>query len=247
MARLTWALAVAAAAFPLRLAAQAAPLETDRPDFTESSSTVPCGRLQLEAGYTVRGGTRTESEHSLPEMLLRIGVGPRLELRVAQNAIAAGGSSAWDDLGLGMKLGLTAQQGGRPQLALILQTTVPTGGDRVTARTWQPSAVLLAGWALGERWSAGASAIAGRERDEHLELAGSAVVGYAIAPAWRAFAEVFTIQPVDGHAGERGESYLNGGLTRLLSPTVQLDARLGVGIGGGSVPFLAGVGLAVAW
>ena len=37
------------------LGAQArAPIETDRPDFTESSATIPKGRWQLETGYTIQ-------------------------------------------------------------------------------------------------------------------------------------------------------------------------------------------------
>jgi hypothetical protein len=224
-----------------------APIETDRPDFTESSATVPRGRYQLEAGYTVQRAAQRGSSHSLPETLLRIGVSSGVELRLAQNAMVADGASAFDDIAIGTKLALGGQRGARPELALLLQTTLPTGGTRVSAAVMQPSAALLAGWELGGAWSAGGSLIAGRERDDHLELAASTVVGYELSPTWRSYAEWFTIQPVHGNAGERGESYLNGGLTRLLSPTLQLDARVGLGVGGGADRFFMGVGLSVGW
>lgn len=230
------------------VAAQARdPIETDRPDFTESSATVPKGRYQLEAGYTVQRAARRGSSHSLPETLLRIGVGARVELRLAQNAMVSDGASTFDDVVVGAKVALGGQQGGRPELALLLQTTLPTGGARISAAVVQPSAALLAGWELGGRWSAGGSLIAGRERDDHLELAGSLVVGRELSASWKGYAEWFTIQPVDGSAGERGESYLNGGLTRLLAPTLQLDARVGLGVGGGADRFFLGVGLSVGW
>src|SRR4029079_12127360 len=52
------------------------PLETDRPDFTESATTVGKGVCQLETGYTFTsdnsGGVRT-ANHSFPEALLRVG------------------------------------------------------------------------------------------------------------------------------------------------------------------------------
>lgn len=65
------------------------PLVTDRPDFTEASSTVGKGRIQLEAGYTYvrdRSGGATTNGHSYPEALLRVGVlADWLEFRVGQN------------------------------------------------------------------------------------------------------------------------------------------------------------------
>jgi hypothetical protein len=93
----------------------------------------------------------------------------------------------------------------------------------------------------------GGSAIAGREVDNHLELAGSAVVGYTLTDRWRSYAEVFTIQPVSGNGGERGESYLNGGLAHLVTPMVQVDVRFGAGIGGGAARYFGGVGLSLGW
>src|SRR5436309_1072390 len=53
------------------------PLETDRPDFTETPTTVGQGVLQLEGGYTFtyddEDNVRT-ANHSFPETLLRIGM-----------------------------------------------------------------------------------------------------------------------------------------------------------------------------
>lgn len=153
-------------------------------------------------------------------------------MRFAQNLSAADGALSFEDVTLGAKFSLGGQQGARPELALIVLSTLPTGGTRVTAATMLPSAVLLAGWELGGRWSLGGSAIAGREVDDHLELAGSAVVGYTLSDRWRSYVETFTIQPVSGNGGERGESYLNGGFAHLITPMVQVDVRAGVGIGG---------------
>ncbi len=62
---------------------------TDRPDFTEASSTVGKGRIQLEAGYTFirdRSGGVTTTSHSYPEALFRIGaLADWLEFRLGQN------------------------------------------------------------------------------------------------------------------------------------------------------------------
>ena len=62
------------------------PLESDRPDFTDSSTTVGYQRLQIESGYTFTraiAGNPTHDAHDLPELLVRYGVAERLELRLA--------------------------------------------------------------------------------------------------------------------------------------------------------------------
>ena len=61
---------------------------TDRPDFTEASSTVGKGRIQLEAGYTYSRNREAgiQASHSYPEALLRVGMfADWFELRLGQN------------------------------------------------------------------------------------------------------------------------------------------------------------------
>ena len=95
------------------------PITTDRPDFTEASSTVGANVAQVEMGYTFthdndeRIATGT---HSTPETLFRIGTPINwLELRLAANLlqedIGSVSNSGAEDLYLGTKPGLTAQDG----------------------------------------------------------------------------------------------------------------------------------------
>jgi hypothetical protein len=59
-------------------------IETDRPDFTESSKVVGKGRVQLETGYTMTYDKSLLSrlrEQTFPEALLRIGVTECFEFR----------------------------------------------------------------------------------------------------------------------------------------------------------------------
>ena len=108
-----------------------APLVTDRPDFTEASSTVGRGVAQLEFGYTFThnaDGASSTTSHSIGEPLLRYGVlADWLELRIGwnyanQTTIAGGvGTSVRgaEDLYLGYKIGLTPQEEMLPEMALI--------------------------------------------------------------------------------------------------------------------------------
>lgn len=116
------------------------PIETDRPDFTEASSLVPAGRIQLESGYTFfldnNNGLRSIA-HSFPEWLLRVGLSEYFELRLGwyylvQNNFdrptgiretIEGGT----DMYVGTKVKLTEQHGWWPEWACNIQGTVPTG------------------------------------------------------------------------------------------------------------------------
>src|SRR5215211_3178999 len=144
------------------------PLVTDRPDFTEASTTVGQGVVQLETGYTfttdAEDGVRT-SNHSFPETLLRVGVlADWLEFRVDWNyeiertrtAGVAETRSGADDLTLGFKIALTEQQCNLPETAVILQLSVPTGGDAFTADEVLPGVNYLYSWELDDDWSLGA-------------------------------------------------------------------------------------------
>src|SRR6476646_2336561 len=121
------------------------PLETDRPDFTESPTTVGQGVFQVEGGYTFtydrEGGTRT-TDHSFPETLFRLGTfADRFEFRLDWNydvqRTATGGAvenaSGANDLNIGCKIALTPQDEMLPETGVILEMTVPSGGDDFTA------------------------------------------------------------------------------------------------------------------
>ena len=119
------------------------PLASDRPDFTEASSTVGKGRIQLEAGYTFvrdRPGGVTTTNHSYPEALLRIGAFAEwLEFRIGQNfgqtEMAGLGApfnaSGAEDLYLGVKLGLTEQHRILPEISTHPPDDCPDGPSGV--------------------------------------------------------------------------------------------------------------------
>ena len=119
------------------------PLASDRPDFTEASTTVGRGVVQLEMGYTYfsddDGPNHTHS-HSYPELLARIGIlAEWLEFRIAYNNASAVVQpaplpseipSGSEDLYLGFKIGLTPQAGILPEMSLM-----PHGPYPPAART----------------------------------------------------------------------------------------------------------------
>src|SRR6476469_4064761 len=154
------------------------PLEADRPDFTESPKTVGKGVVQLEMGYTFTsdsgGGVHT-ADHSFPETLLRVGVlADWLEFRAEWNyeieRTRQGGvsqtESGADDLIVGFKIALTQQQGCLPETGIILDLSLPTGGDAFTTGAVQPGVDYCFSWELCKDWSlSGSTAVGGASDD----------------------------------------------------------------------------------
>jgi hypothetical protein len=246
--------------------AEEEPLASDRPDFTEASSTVGKGRIQLEAGYTFvrdRSFGVTTTSHSYPEALFRIGaIADWLEFRIGQNfghsstgaplggTFSTGGA---EDLYLGVKLFMTEQKRLLPEVALVLQTTVPTGHDEFTAGNIQPGFNLLYGWdVVPDLFTFAGSTQANRVFDEmghgYVELAQSLTVGYTLTDRLGAYTEWFAFFPTGAVApGVTAQHYANGGFTFRVTPNFQLDMRAGIGLSKSADDFFAGTGFAVRY
>jgi hypothetical protein len=234
------------------------PLASDRPDFTEASSTVGDGVSQLEMGYTYfldgSAGNRTEA-HSYPELLLRQGLlADWLELRVGWSfnsetqvlSGTAGTVHGADDLYLGVKLGLTPQQDWLPEMALTPQALVPLGGPFSAGRVL-PGINWLYGWDVSERVSTGGSTQYNLSVDEltarlHGEFAQSWTIGISLAERLSSYTEWFVLVP-SGADTEHTEHYFDGGLTYRWTNNLQSDMRIGKGVSRESTDFFAGVGM----
>jgi hypothetical protein len=152
------------------------PLASDRPDFVEASVTVGRGVRQLEMGYTYFSDDSTRfTAHSYPELLFRAGVlADWLELRVGWNfgSMADGfdpvsrTSAGAEDLYLGIKVGLTPQDGILPEMALVPQMTLPTGHPEFTGHQVNPGINWLYGWDINDFLSLGASTQANMAFDD---------------------------------------------------------------------------------
>ncbi|HEV2851816.1 MAG TPA: transporter [Thermoanaerobaculia bacterium] len=234
------------------------PLEPDRPDFTEGTSTIPTGHYQLEGGYTfTRQGE--EDSWSLGELLLRIGVSDRVEARLDAGSYSSvdpgvpGASklSGYEDPSIGVKIRLNTDDPnllppGWPHLALLLATSVPVGSDDLTSDEWQPEAKLALGWDFTDRFSLGSTLIFAypsdpADSDERFsQLAASLSAGFSLTDRWGAYFEGygFNKESRDGSS----TTYLDTGFSYLLSNDAQLDVRVGAGLDDPSPSWYAGFG-----
>lgn len=243
-------LAVVACAHRRAGAVAPGPIVTDRPDFTEATAVVAAGHVQAEGGYTLSGEGRLH-EHSFGELLLRVGLAPRAELRLTSNYVVARAgtlqSSGMEDASVGAKLGfLDAAHGIVPATSIIVATSVPTGASAVSDGRATPEAKLVLGWDLPFGTSLGVNANWSRPVDERGRLdahAWSASFGHGITERVGAYAEAFSLSEVRGGPAAR---FANGGLSFAASDALQFDVRAGAQLGG-SHAFFTGVGISRRW
>ncbi len=236
------------------------PLITDRPDFTESTDTVPRGHFQLEGGFTA---TRVDDEdgRSLGELLLRIGLSDRLEARIGAGSHSwvdgpGGEVSGFEDPALGVKIRLSPETEMlpplRPSMALLLGVSIPAGDDELTSDEWIPEAKLALAWTLTERFGLATNLNAayppgagGDGDDRFLQLFGSLSGAYSFTDRIGGYLEYYGY--VEEEENGPGTHYLNTGITYLISNDLQIDLRYGRGLNDPDPDDFVGIGAAVRW
>lgn len=237
-------------------------LVTDRPDFTEASSTVGRGVLQMESGYTFardRSADVRARGHSAPELLLRYGITEQIELRFVWNYLwerATDGTNAESlagatDLVLGTKIALTTEQGWRPESALIVAASLPTGGVSLTNDQAKLQLNYLYAWDLPHDFSLSASTgyfglgeledRATGQFDHFNQFHQSCSLGIPVSDSIGAYVEYFGLY-FTRRASNVPENYMDGGFTYRPNDDTQFDIRAGIGLNEAATDFFTGVG-----
>lgn len=237
------------------------PLQTDRPDFVEASTTVGKGVLQIESGYTyIRNDDADDNSitHSAGEFLFRYGVYQDwLELRLGVfpfsqsigGPVPSATHSGCDDLYLGAKIAVTPQEGFWPEMALVPQMTVPTGHHAVTANKVLPGINWLYGWDVTDFIAIGAStqfnsAVDDESDRKYTEWAQAITINYNLAENVGAYTEWFAFFPT-GAESAQVEHYIDGGITYRPNPDMQFDVRAGLGLTDASADYFIGTGFSI--
>lgn len=211
------------------------PLETlitDRPDFTESSSTVPTGRIQLEAGVQY---TRTEfgpieaDTFDGPQALVRYGINDFSELRlgvpnISFTSIDDQSETTFGALSAGAKLATSLAPSVRVGVIPFVEVGVETGdvsGGAIATAAFDLSDSV----ALGV--NAGLTSLEGAGDERILEGSGSVALGVGLTDELSLFVEGYTLVP-DGEFAW----FADAGFTYLLTPHLQVDAFGGVELEG---------------
>ncbi len=240
-----FALAISMICAPSRVSAQDAPeLVTDRPDQTESSSVVGPGYVQFEGGWTYSendGGVEVRT-NAIPEILLRIGLVERLELRLGfsgyvwEDVDTGEDNEGLGDTEVGTKLLLREEGGFLPGAAFLTRLSLPTGESGFSSERADPSFAFLFSHTLTDRLSFGYNmgAVWGAEEDDSGNrhtlsvFRYTATLGVGLMERLGGFVEVFGDVPLSASGGPA--NLFDGGFTYLIFDNFQIDVASGVGL-----------------
>jgi hypothetical protein len=227
-------------------------IDTDRPDQTESTFTVPKGYFQGELGLVKEKiPLGKDCNWTLPTMLAKYGVSDKVELRLIIEYIRQGnGQKLKKDtfgflpLQLGMKVNLLEEKGLRPRISLIshlsfnrFASDMAKTGSFLSANfrfTFQNSISdnVAIGYNLGMEWE-----------DFHY----GPIYTYTFAPGfnlgekWYSYVEVFGFiskDYLDQHS-------IDGGIAYYVNDDLKVDASAGIGLSKYAPDHYFGIG--VSW
>jgi hypothetical protein len=234
------------------------PVETDRDAFTPVTKTAGKGLFILESAYTYIDEHGVPATHSFPELLLRYGLTDRVEVRLGWNYEVGGGgndvSGSSEDpradqsrlsreyrLSYGLKAALTEQNGWIPSSAFILQASTPTGG---ASNNTELFGTYVFGWEFANRWrwdSAIRYALASENGDHFNVWAPSTVLRIPLGERLGVHAEYFGLFS-DGKSVDYVRHYISPGFRYLITPNLEVGARVGWGLNEQAARFFSNVG-----
>ncbi len=228
-------------------------ISTDRPGFSDSTSVVPRGHVQLESGYSY---SYERAPHHVrvqlqdyPELSLRIGVLSDLEARVGWTGAVitrsrylaktrAGRTTTFldesqggADMKVGLKWAMTRQAGLIPNLSLIPSLYLPTGADGFTTGDVDPEVRIAYSWLLLKKLTiygvAQLSSISD-EQGRYFQCGASAAASYQVTDKLAGILEYYFIDPLT--RGSDSSQNLNVCATYLITDNIQFDIRVGFGL-----------------
>jgi hypothetical protein len=230
-------------------------LVTDRPDFTESSEVVGRGALQVESGFSFENDRQDADRSrvvSAPQLLVRVGVTPRFELRfggdgfVAESIRTATGTShatGSSDAEIGFKYKLTGSPVAGFDAAILPSLSLPTGRAGFSSAGYDPGVKLT--WARELPRGFGLSGnvnLAWLTVDDRRDWEPSISLSLSrdLAENWGAYWETYGFIN-DGTCA----CTFNAGITRGFGGNLQLDVEAGRGMTASAADWFVGVGFAV--
>lgn len=227
------------------LAHAADAIDTDGPDFVESTESVPRGRLQFETGpqrtWDRRDGARLRTDAT--PLLLKYGLSDTVEARLETDGIVRnGGSDAMGapaalpngmaDTALGLKWHVRDHLDGSaiPALAWIAHVELPSGSPALRGRGARPSLRAVIGWDLPHEFTLGVMpGLKWDTRDDGHRYA-SGILGIVAGRWWTPRLRTFIESEADQIAHQRDGGtvlYKNVGAAYLLGEDWQVGGRAG--------------------
>lgn len=209
--------------------AQSDPISTDRPDQSTSPLLIPQGSLQVETGYdneTDKRGEQTIRTITVNTTLLKYGLTQNIELRLEASAIQTRfvktelKANTLGPLGVGVKLNLIDEKGGRPNVSFIGSLSVDSFSKTFSVERTAADLIVACSHALGKK-----SALTYNAISVWLPQYAKPVIGYTLSYGYTmnnktgVFVETYSYY----HAELHGDQRMNVGATYKLNPVFQVD------------------------
>lgn len=237
-------------------------IQTDRPDFVESSNTVGNHVLQIEtsvsASRDTAHGVKTR-ELSTPT-LFRYGVSENLELRLEtegrmHQAVHGRGidgterASGYADYSLGVKWHQAdGDDQGAPSVGWLLHVDMPGGSSEFRSHKMRPSLRGAAEWELPDEYSlgfmGGITLSENETGDRYWAPILGLVLGKSFTEDWRGFVEI-AAEEIRRDQDGGSQVTLDIGTAYLLSDDMQVDAILSRGLNEFTTDYTLGFGLSM--
>lgn len=241
-----------------RLRGEREELETDRDSFTFAPTTTGANTSIVEASYSFIDNRVGPGSHSFPEVIVRRGLGSRVEARLGFNYEAGGaGTVSGSEFGgediepeeesrilYGTKVETSDQDGWRPRSAAVLQGFTPVSGPS------QRSTLMVGesfGWRFASGWEWTTAMRFGTgfdEADSFDQWAPSSVVKVPVGDRWNAHVEYFGIFSSQKRV-PLNVQYVSVGGHVLATDDLEVGLRVGWGLNVTSPGFFSNVG--VGW
>ena len=220
------------------------PINSDRPDFTDSPETVAKGALQLESGLTYQWA-RDSFSFVGPDGLLRYGLGHGRELRVgipAFNWMRSDGvtTQGMGDGYLGAKFDFGPTMGG--EWGLVAGATIPSRQAGFSSMGVDPDVELVWERDLGSRWGVGVMAHGTYTDDGD----GRTWVGQGTVSFSRELntqSDMFIEDAVSAARGSEPNHLVHFGVAYRPNPDLQVDFHFGWSLGSSDRQPFVGAGI----
>jgi hypothetical protein len=204
-------------------------IETDRPDQTETSATVPAGRFQMENGFQHTQSRTNGSDLMLPTSLSKFGINDILEVRLitelAFNKVSDSTSTGLEPITVGFKVNLWKENGIIPETSIIAQVQLPkVASKNLRKEHVAPEIQLLFENTINDNLSIGYNLDAqwdGESTNPGYEYTFSP--SYKLSDKLKTYIESFGYMLSKRHV----DNWVDGGFIYLIKKNVQIDIAAG--------------------
>jgi hypothetical protein len=241
---------------PIAAVERGAEFETDRDSFTFAPTTAGPDTSILEASYSFIDNRVGPESHSVPELLVRRGIGEKVEARLGFNYEAGGpGTVSGSEFGgedieseeesrvlYGTKVETSEQGGWLPRSGVVLQGYTPVYGPSTRSTLVVGEAF---GWRFGNGWEWTSAMRYGTgfdKQDAFNQWAPSSVLKIPVVERWNVHAEYFAIFS-SGKERPINVQFASFGGHVLATDDLELGLRWGWGLNETTPAFFTNVGV----